>query len=53
MTQAAGPEARGTCLLEAGQSATTAGAIMRRMLLAGWDLSYLFIFLVLDFSISS
>ena len=53
ITQAAGPQMRETYLYEADQSATMAGAIMRRMLLAGWDLSYLFIFLVLDFSISS
>ena len=48
MTQAAGPEARGTYLYEADQSATMAGAIMRRMLLVGWDSSYLFLFLVED-----
>ena len=53
ITQAAGPQMRETYLYEADQSATMAGAIMRRMLLAGWDLSYLFIFPVLDFSISS
>ena len=35
MTQAAGAEVRGTCLYEADQSATMAGAIMKRMLLAG------------------
>ena len=43
MTQAAGSQARGTYLYEADQSATMAGAIMRRMLLVGWDLSYLFL----------
>ena len=48
MTQAAGSQARGTYLYEADQSATMAGAIMRRMLLAGGDLSYLFLFLVVD-----
>ena len=48
MTQAAGPEARETYSYEADQSATMAGAIMRRMLLVGWDLSYLFLYLVVD-----
>ena len=48
MTQAAGSQARGTCLYEADQFVTMAGAIMRRMLLVGGDLSYLFLFLVVD-----
>ena len=48
LTQAAGAQVRGTYLYEADQSATMAGAIMRRMLLAGGDLSYLFLFLVVD-----
>ena len=48
MTQAAGPQTRATYLYEADPSATMAGAIMRRMLLAGWDLSYLLLFLVED-----
>ena len=39
---------RETYLYEADQSATMAGAIMRRMLLVGWDSSYLFLFLVVD-----
>ena len=39
---------RETYLYEADQSATMAGAIMRRMLLVGWDSSYLFLFLVED-----
>ena len=46
MTQVAGFQARGTCSYEADQSAMMAGAIMRRMLLAGWD--YLFLFLVVE-----
>ena len=48
MTQAAGSQARGTYLYEADQFVMMAGAIMRRMLLAGGDLSYLFLFLVVD-----
>ena len=48
ITQAAGPQMRETYLYEADQSATMAGAIMRRMLLVGWDSSYLFLFLVED-----
>ena len=48
MTQAAGAQARGTCLYEADQYVTMAGAIMRRMLPAGGDLSYLSVFLVVD-----
>ena len=48
LTQAAGSQARGTYLYEADQFVTMAGAIMRRMLLVGGDLSYLFLFLVVD-----
>ena len=48
MTQAAGFQARGTYLYEADQFVMMAGAIMRRMLLAGGDLSYLFLILDVD-----